>query len=335
MQTIITKYLEGRASEAEMKELLGWLRNKENRLIFQSVQLDWKSSLVKTGFPAESRESWLQLQEKLAQKKIIRLSEFQNKQFFLRIAAIFIFAVSLAVSTWFVSQKFQPGNEVFTRVVAGSGQISKVELPDGTEVWLNSGSAISYGSRFSTRNRNIELQGEAFFQAARNEKLPLVVTAGELKVKVLGTTFNVNAYPETGSVDVVLEEGSVEIVNAGGKSFRYLLKPGELARFDRNNRQMLISEINPAKFTAWKDGIINIYDQTMEELVKRLENRYNQKFEISDDVKHFRYTFTITNEPLDEIIRLMEKITPVIAEQTDEVIVFRANKKKIKTAVKY
>jgi ferric-dicitrate binding protein FerR (iron transport regulator) len=107
------------------------------------------------------------------------------------------------------------------------------------------------------------LQGEAFFQAARNEKLPLVVTAGELKVKVLGTTFNVNAYPETGSVDVVLEEGSVEIVNAGGKSFRYLLKPGELARFDRNNRQMLISEINPAKFTAWKDGIINIYDQTM------------------------------------------------------------------------
>jgi hypothetical protein len=59
------------------------------------------------------------------------------------------------------------------------------------------------------------------------------------------------------------------------------------------------------------------------------------KFEISDDVKHFRYPFTITNEPLDEIIRLMEKITPVIAEQTDEVIVFRANKKKIKTAVKY
>jgi hypothetical protein len=122
-------------SEAEMKELLGWLRNKENRLIFQSVQLDWKSSLVKTGFPAESRESWLQLQEKLAQKKLIRLSEFQNKQFFFRIAVIFIFAVSLAVPTWFVSQKFQPGNEVFTRVVAGSGQYRKLNCR-----WNESGS---------------------------------------------------------------------------------------------------------------------------------------------------------------------------------------------------
>lgn len=334
MRSIITKYLEGRASDAEMNELLSWLRNKQNRLIFQNVKLDWKSSLVKTGFPAESRESWLQLQEKLAQKKLIRLQEIHKKQLFYRIAAVFIFAVSLSVATWFVSQKVQTGNEVFTRVVAGSGQISKVELPDGTEVWLNSGSAISYGSRFSTRNRDIELQGEAFFQAARNEKLPLVVKAGELKVKVLGTIFNVNAYPGSGSVDVVLEEGSVELLNSGGKTFHYLLKPGELARFDSKSRQVLISEINPAKFTAWKDGIINIYDQTMEELVKRLENRYNQKFEISDDVKHFRYTFTITNEPLDEIIRLMEKITPVIAVQTDEVIVFRADKKKIKTAGK-
>lgn len=332
MRSIITKYLEGRASDAEMKELLGWLRNKENRLIFQNVKLDWKSSLVKTGFPAESRESWLQLHEKLAQKNLFRLQKIHNKQLIYRIAAIFIFAVSLSVTTWFVSQKIQTGNEVFTRVVAENGQISKVELPDGTEVWLNSGSAISYGSRFSTRNRDIELQGEAFFQAARNVKLPLVVKAGELKVKVLGTIFNVNAYPESGSVDVVLEEGSVELLNSGGKAFHYLLKPGELARFDSKSRQVLISEINPAKFTAWKDGIINIYDQTMEELVKRLENRYNQKFEISDEVKHFRYTFTITNEPLDEIIRLMEKITPVIAVQTEEVIIFRANKKKIKIA---
>lgn len=334
MKIIITKYLEGKATEAEQKVLLEWLREKENRHVFNRVKSEWKNNTGTTQISAEATESWNRIQDRLMQKSYSGWQESRKIQQYLRIAAIFFFVVSLGISGWFISQKSWQANEVFTRVVAENGQISKVELPDGTEVWLNSGSEISYGSRFSTQNRNIVLQGEAYFQAAKNEALPLVVSAGELQVKVLGTKFNVNAYANSGSVDVVLEEGSVELLNSKVASFNFILKPGELAKFDISSRQLVVSQINPERVTSWKDGILNIYDQTMVEVVKRLETRYNQKFELTDEIKNFRYTFTITNEPLDEIIRLMEKITPIKAIQKEDVIVFEADKNKIKTAVR-
>jgi ferric-dicitrate binding protein FerR (iron transport regulator) len=96
---------------------------------------------------------------------------------------------------------------------------------------------------------------------------------------------------------------------------------------------MTVSNVNTIKFTSWKEGIINIYDQSLEQVVKRLESRYNQKFRFGDDIKDYRYTFTIKNEPLDEIINLMEKITPVKTIQKDEVIVFQMDVDKMRKSM--
>ena len=90
----------------------------------------------------------------------------------------------------------------------------------------------------------------------------------------------------------------------------------------------MVSEVNTSRYTSWKDGIINFYNLNLEEVVMRLETRYNQKFEYDAEVKDNLYTFTIKNEPLHEILRLMENITPIKAEQKDELITIKLDKNK-------
>ncbi len=332
MKLIIEKYLEGRATESEMKELLDWLRKKENRFTFHSFSLDWKHSLGNDSIPAESRDGWTRLQEQLSQKSFTRYSELNRLKFIFRVAAVFFFVVSLSLSAYLYVNHSVKTPEIYTSVFAEKGQISKVELPDGSIVWLNSGSEIKYSNRFATENRNIQLTGEAWFHAAKNTELPMFVNCGEISVKVLGTQFNVTAYPETGFIDVVLEEGAVQLLNPDVESFSYNLKPGERANFNTANRKVTVSNVNTSKFTSWKDGVINIYNQTLEELLARLELRYKQKFQFDPQLKDIRYTFTIKNETLGEIILLMEKITPVKAVQENDIITFKPDKRKMRKA---
>ena len=158
------------------------------------------------------------------------------------------------------------------------------------------------------------------------------MSCNNLKIKVTGTTFNVSSYPENKTVDIVLESGSVELSNKKSSSFSYTMKPGEMAQIETENQRLQISQVNTTRFTSWKDGIINIYNQSLSEVVKRLETRYNQNFDFDEDIKDFHYTFTIKNEPLSEIILLMEKITPVKAVQKEDVIIFCLDKNKLKEA---
>lgn len=332
MKEIAKKYLEGKATIAEQARLLEWLREKKNRFIFNSYSLSWKESLDFNQLSDESQESWNQIQSVILEKSYRQWQQSGKIQLFFRYAAIFFFIVIIAGLTFYRIQ-LKPEQLLYTRVVAEKGQISKVELPDGSQVWLNSGSEIVYSNLFANANRDIQLSGEAYFNVSHNEQLPLVVSCGGLQVKVLGTRFNVTAYDESNHIDVVLEEGSVELLDAEVESFDYRLKPGERAMFSKTEQKMTVSDVNTAKFTSWKEGIINIYDQSLEQVIKRLASRYNQKFSFSEQVKNFRYTFTIKNEPLDEIIKLMEKITPVKAVQKNEIIVFEMDKNKMKRSM--
>lgn len=326
------RYFEGRASKTERHELLDWLRNKENRIVFNSFRLDWRDSLDKDRFPGGGGESWNKLQARLGQKSFVRWQKSRRKEQFFRVAAIFFFVLALSSLAWFISHHTSPVPETFTRVVTGNGQVSKVELPDGSVVWLNSGSGISYNNYFSADNRKISLSGEAYFDVAKNEEIPLVVDCGELKVKVLGTRFNVNAYDVGESTEIVLEDGLVELIRDKSEDSFYQMKPGERINVELKTNRYTINKVNTARYTSWKDGIINIYDLPLEELAIRLENRYNEKFELDREVKKFRYTFTIKNERLDEVLKLMERITPVKVKQTEEAIKIELDREKLKKA---
>ena len=328
MKQVIIKYLEGRATELEQRTLLEWLRDKDNRIEFRNLVSEWKRGLDEDHFPGGGANSWNRVQEGLLKRNYYRWQRSRKFQMVFKYAAVFFFAISIGTTIWIFTGDTAKSMESHTNVIAQKGQVSRLDLPDGSRVWLNAGTTLSYDNGFSHNNRKISLTGEAYFDVAQDKALPLVVDCKGLKVKALGTKFNVAAYPDANSIDVVLEEGSVALNTPGKGSLDYHLKPGEMGSFRKEKRELSISSVKPKKLTAWRKGIISIYDQPLEKVVERLEKRYNQKFEVDDEVRELRYTFTIKNESLDQVIHLMERITPVKATQSDEIIRFKKDKKK-------
>lgn len=225
-------------------------------------------------------------------------------------AAIFLLGVlitSLSMywsgnSGWFGSDK-----SLIHTVVADKGQISKVILPDSSVVWINSGSKIAYNNKFGVNNREIELVGQAFFHAARDKKLPLIVGANNLKIKVLGTKFDVCAYPGEKDIRVVLESGRIELNQASDKKFSYRLSPGEVAIFNPVNKSLVINKVQPELFSSWKEGVLIFRDEPMTEVIAALQRRYNIDIEVNDTrIYNSVFTARISNEPLDKILKSME-----------------------------
>jgi len=332
MEPIIKKYLEGIATEKEQRSLLEWLRDRKNRALFNKVKSDWRENMDVMSFTGEGEQAWNKLQEKLWQKNFQLWKISERMQHVLRYAAVFLLIIAVGSLTYIFTNRPEKIPFLNTSIVADNGQISKVELPDGSTLWLNSGSEIIYNNHFATNNREIILNGEAYFLVSKNTELPFIVKCDQIQVKAVGTQFNVYGYPGSGFVEVVLEDGSVELRHKEKTDFSYVLKPGEMASFRISDGKFNVAHVNTLKYTSWKDGIINIYDQPISEVVKRLELRYNQKFTFEDGMKDFRYTFSIENESLEEIIRLMEKITPVKAIQMENTIVFKMDKNKAKNA---
>lgn len=237
-------------------------------------------------------------------------SDKLNVYSYLKYAAILIFAVSISSLYFYYQNKNQISNNsrLFdTSVVAENGQRSKVILPDSSVVWLNSGSKITYNNNFGFTNREIKLIGQAFFQITKNKKIPLIVSCFDLKVKVLGTRFDVNAYSTNEELSVTLLSGSVELLHSNNESFQNKIVPGEMAQFDIHSGKVVVHKVNVDRITAWTDGILYFNDSPMEKVLTQLERKYNIDIEVKNP-KIFKslFTATIKNETLEEIFRSIE-----------------------------
>lgn len=330
MKLLITKYLKGKSSAEEQTELLNWVRKDGHLHEFQQIKDEWKREVVQESVPAEYAGNWQNIQNRMMDQLQSDIHGKQRTLNFFRYAAILLVAISLPALVYVFTSGKSNSPLTYTTVAADYGQISKVVLPDSSVVWVNSGSTIKYNNHFSANNRDIELIGEAFFKVKHNANIPLVVSSSDLRVKVLGTEFSVSAYPEEANIQVVLEKGKVELTTTSDSKFRQEMKPGELASFDKTMKKLLVGNVNTNLYTSWKDGMINIYNLPLSELVIKLEKRYNQKFEVDEAIKNMPYTFTIKNEDLSSVLLLMEKITPVIAIQDKNVIKLKHNKTKLK-----
>lgn len=330
MKSIIKKYLSGKSSEEEQKNLLQWIRREENLNEFQRIKQEWTTEVRKETMPSEFAQDWKAIQSKMMAQLQQEVQQKQRTLNFFRYAAIFMVLIAVPALLYIFSQNQPAAPLVYTTVAADYGQISKAILPDSSVVWVNSGSSIKYNNQFSASNRNIELEGEAFFEVTRNADLPLIVSNSDLKVKVLGTEFSVSAYPEEPNIHVILEKGKVELTSASNTRFRQEMKPGEMATFSKIKKELALTAVNTSLYTSWKDGLINIYNLPLSELVIKLEKRFNQKFLVDEQIKDVPYTFTIKNEDLSSVLSLMEKITPVQAIQREHVIELKHNKNKNK-----
>ena len=234
---------------------------------------------------------------------------------YLRYAAVLMLVVGASALTFYMGrQNSIDSNSLikYTSVVADNGQISKVILPDSSIVWLNSGTTLTYDNNYSYKNRNLGLRGQAFLEVRKNKNQPLVIASGNLMVKVLGTRFDVNAYPTDDMIKVTLESGHVELLNSTDKSFRYNLNPGEMAEYELQSGRIEIKAVKSQNYTNWKDGELIFVDAPMNEVIKRLNRKFNIEIEVvNPNVYKSVFNANFKDENLKEILEFIEFSCPI------------------------
>jgi ferric-dicitrate binding protein FerR (iron transport regulator) len=235
-----------------------------------------------------------------------------------RIAAMLAIPL-LILNIWYLNNK---GDEVkvaennFTlqEISSPIGMKTHIVLPDGSDVWLNADSKISYKIPFVGETRKVTLFGEAFLKVIKNEKSPFILSAGKTQVKVFGTQFNVKSYPEDNKVEVALKEGSVRFyfINSHGKKVFTQLQPDDYLVLNKSNKKVAVKKEKLDKYILWHKDIL-IFDETpIEEVAKTLERWYGVTVIIDDDeIKNYKFTTVFENEPLSRVLELLELTSPI------------------------
>ena len=178
-----------------------------------------------------------------------------------------------------------------------------MHLPDGTNIWLNAASSVKFPVVFSQSERRVELQGEAYFEVAKDKSKPFIVTTSGQSVTVLGTHFNISSYPDDSETKTTLLEGSVK-VNALGSS--KIIKPGEKAV--RTKKGFEVSRADVEETMAWKNGYFRFSDEQMEDVTRKLSRWYNVEFVFEGQPSAERFNGIISrNKNLGQVLKMLEK----------------------------
>ena len=202
------------------------------------------------------------------------------------------------------------------------GNRSKVTLSDNTIVWLNAGSRLIYPSRFTGERREVLLFGEAYFEVAKNVEMPFVVKTTSIEVKVLGTEFNISAYPDDNVVQTVLKNGSISIRRNHGNIFEkeLVLTPNQMALFDKTTQDSKIYTVDANDYIIWTKGLLSFDDLEMSRVLKSLERYYNIQIRYADPmVGSQRISGKLDlNKSLNEVFEYMSKVSSTTFKKLDD-----------------
>jgi len=321
---LLIKLVVGICSKEEKHEILELLERDEN---MRNEYADLKNVY------ALSRSNSIISEEDFSdgyitiRKKINRL-RFRS---FLRYAAVLFFVFCLGgVLNWLMipakSVAIAHNDGIKTTIIVPLGQNAEIVLPDSSRVLMNSGSTLSYTTAFTPLNRNVELNGEAFFDVKKDSLHPFTVKTSSVKIKVYGTAFNLDAYNDKSlDINTTLISGKVEIENLKDKKLAELT-PGIMACYNRTKNTLSLSKVNINLYTSWKKGILTFNDVQLEAITNKMERWYNVEIiYLNPKLKNLRYSGAILkNKPIDQILEVM-KITSNIQYKID----FRSNKPSI------
>jgi ferric-dicitrate binding protein FerR (iron transport regulator) len=249
--------------------------------------------------------------EKLVRK--ITLLRFRRKVFLYSRNAAAVLLLPVIAASFFLFSKQNPNASIENvELWAAYGQITKVTLPDSSEVWLNSGSKLIYPQRFTEDKRTVQLIGEAFFKVSADKEHRFDVLLPEgVVVSAYGTSFNIGDYEEDGCIDMTLNTGQIEILSPDSEN-PMVLQPGQRARYSKKDKLMNISDVDLSAETAWKEGKIIFRRASMDEIVKQLSRRFNVDIKLNDkELNDYEYSATFTVESINEILSLLEKSAPI------------------------
>lgn len=235
-----------------------------------------------------------------------------------RIAAVTIGVAALSMLYYFLPQtkELQRAGTQTVTLYSAYGLVSKVVLPDSSEVWLNSGSRLEYPASFDERQRIVKLNGEAYFKVKSDldRRFDVHVRDG-VCVSAYGTEFNVSAYEDEDGISAVLTKGNIAVARIGQPEETHLI-PGTRALFKEGKEKAEVAEVNVYSLTAWKDGKMVFRRAGMEEIARKLSRHFNVDIELRGRVLHeYEYTATFTTQTLVEILNLLALSAPIEWEE--------------------
>ena len=332
--SIFVRFLMDEASKEDVLLLENWISSDiENKNYFNQIRDTWNSvelnkELDEKKIKADLKSVMDRIEGNSNGNMIHESkSRFINKAWLLKAAAIFIIGFAISWIVFNGASSIETFETVYSTVETPKGSSTVINLPDGSTIWLNAESKLKYPLDFSHGEREVYLEGEAFFDVAKDKKRQFFVKTSDLTVKVFGTSFNVKSYPGDNTVETTLVEGLITIQKKSdgkivGKEIKMesnqrivlykkqdIITPTEtqLIKIEnvppRKAKLVLSKRIDPKRFTSWKDGQLIIKSKPMIKLAVTLERRYNVKIHFEDEeIKQFKFTGTIENETIEQVM---------------------------------
>ena len=336
INVLIAKYLDGESDPEEVDEISAWRSlSDENDLFFKQSEDAWrlaKSYRTPVHFDKERTWSGIAKRTKTTARQYTTSSLLRVAGIAASVALVIGCALSYIFTNGRRNAMIEQPQKITLYVPAGVS--SKTVLPDGTVIWLNASSTLSYPSYFNGDTRTVELIGEAFFDVSRDENKPFIIQSGSLTVNVLGTSFNFKHYEEDSQAVLAVVTGTVTLSTdavtntklPAGKYATVELRSLRTKVFDTppSNSTGPNSETSPAKpemtsgdansdqFSSWRNNKMIFRDEPFVNVLNELSRRYNVEFEIrGDEIKHYEYTATFDNLSLEDVLNLLKMSSPI------------------------
>ena len=222
-------------------------------------------------------------------------------------------------------QEFGHSIASYKEYYSPAGSRLRVILQDSTEVWLNGNSRLKVSDSYGVTDRHVELVGEGNFNVHRNESLSFIVSAGKMKVKALGTVFNINAYPEMPEVEAVLISGKVEVQADNAKKSEVVsLAPNQRATFSNSSSSLKVTAVNTQRYVAWPEGRLVFDNKPLGEVAQILEKWFNVNIVITDaEVKNMHFTAQLGQCSVEQILKYISYTAPIAYTIKNENITIR------------
>jgi ferric-dicitrate binding protein FerR (iron transport regulator) len=333
---LVVSVLSGEAKENEHKQLEALLlSNAEKKEYYEEIRQIWEKSPRAIHYERFNSEQ--------AFEKINTFSETEKPSSVLdnrislkdiiKVAALIFLVLGFSLA-WLIKKNESVIDKGINVVSVRYGEQSHITLSDGTNIWLNSGSKLVYPASFKGKTREVILEGEAYFDVSHDKNRLFIVNTDKIRIKVLGTAFNVKSYPGDNKTETTLVRGSVVIdkKNASSNEAPVILKPGEKVTFsfakEQESRksveaedgreptqikQVSINKVDPSPITSWKEKELVFDNTSLEDMAITLERWFGVKVYLADDtIRHYRYKGKFThNETIFQVLEIIKITTPL------------------------
>lgn len=311
IKSLLLRFIQKQTSADENKKIQLWLEKDEgNANFFLKIKKLWEEENHPEYInKQEVNDEWQKL------SKRVTLQNSENKSFvpILKVAAVILILISLSalVAT---NINFKSQNEKY---FTNYGEHKTIILPDKSKVFLNAGSTLSYTRKIFSNSRLVELNGEAYFEVTHNSKEPFIVMTGSLNTTVLGTSFNIKAYPDEYTQTVSLVEGKIEV---GNGEREVILSPSQNYLLYKINNSYVVDEFDHDVITGWKDQKLVFKNTPLKEALNSIQRFYGCKIITrNSEILNNKITATFDNTTIDKVWETFEFIIGINCEQSDSV----------------